>query len=82
MVEFDDRAAYVQTHAHALVLGAEKRFEQLGLRQDDIINSVNGKPVRNGEEALGAYQALASTTQFRIGVLRGGSNINLNFSVQ
>ena len=57
-------------------------FEQLGLRQDDIINSVNGKPVRNGEEALGAYQALASTTQFRIGVLRGGSNINLNFSVQ
>jgi len=57
-------------------------FEQLGLRQEDIINSVNGKPVRNGEEALGAYQALASTTQFRIGVLRGGSNINLNFSVQ
>lgn len=57
-------------------------FEQLGLRQNDIINSVNGKPVRNAEEALGAYQALASTTQFRIGVLRGGSNINLNFSVQ
>ena len=57
-------------------------FEQLGLRQEDIINSVNGKPVRNGEEALGAYQALASTTQFSIGVLRGGSNINLKFSVQ
>jgi general secretion pathway protein C len=57
-------------------------FEQLGLRQDDVINAVNGKPVRNGEEALSAYQSLASATQFRIGVLRGGSNINLNFSVQ
>jgi type II secretion system protein C len=57
-------------------------FEQLGLRQDDIINAVNGKPVRNGEEALSAYQSLTSATQFRIGVLRGGSNINLNFSVQ
>lgn len=57
-------------------------FEQLGIRQNDIIYAVNGTPVRNTEDALNAYRNMASTSTFRIGLLRNGQDVKLNVAVQ
>jgi general secretion pathway protein C len=57
-------------------------FEQLGIRQNDIIYAVNGTPIRNTEDALNAYRNMATTSTFRIGLLRNGQDIKLNLAVQ
>lgn len=57
-------------------------FEQLGIRNDDLIQSINGFPVRTVEEAMSAYRTLASASDFRLALRRSGQDVNLNISVQ
>ena len=57
-------------------------FEQLGLQQEDVIVSVNGVSVRNNQEALAAYQSFKSADALQIGLLRGGREVTIDFSIQ
>jgi len=57
-------------------------FEQLGIRDNDVIQSINGFPVRTVEEAMSAYRTLTSASDFRLALLRSGRAVNLNISVQ
>lgn len=57
-------------------------FEQIGIRQDDVINAVNDMPVRNVGDAMNVYRTLATTNSFRVGVVRNGRDVVLNLSVR
>lgn len=57
-------------------------FQDLGLEQEDIIQSVNGTPVRTVEEALNAYRTLRTADAFQVDLLRGGRVVTINFSIQ
>lgn len=66
------------------VVGIDKDsvFEDLGLRQEDVIVAVNGVSVRNIQEALAAYRSFRSATAVRLDLLRGGREVSLDFSIQ
>lgn len=57
-------------------------FEDLGLRQEDVIVAVNGVSVRNIQEALAAYRSFRSAAAVRLDLLRGGREVSLDFSIQ
>jgi len=66
------------------VVGIDKGsvFEDLGLRQEDVIVAVNGVSVRNIQEALAAYNSFRSAEAVRLDLLRGGREVSLDFSIQ
>ena len=66
------------------VVGIDKGsvFEELGLRQEDVIVAVNGVSVRNIQEALAAYNSFRSAEAVRLDLLRGGREVSLDFSIQ
>ncbi len=66
------------------VVGIEEGsvFEDLGLRQEDIIVAVNGALVRNPREALAAYQSFKSAGAFQVDLLRGGREMTIDFSIR
>ena len=57
-------------------------FEDLGLQAEDIIHSVNGRQILSVEDALNTYRELRTSRSFQVGVLRSGSQVTLNLSVQ
>jgi type II secretion system protein C len=57
-------------------------FRKLGLRQEDIIQTVNGTSVLNTREALEAYRDLKTANAFSISLLRDGRPITLDYSIQ
>lgn len=57
-------------------------FEDLGIQNEDIIQSVNGRPVKSAEDALNAYRRLRTSKSFQLSVLRNGRPVSLNLSVQ
>ena len=63
-------------------IAAGSVFEKLGLRQEDVIVSVNGVSVRNNREALAAYQSFKSADALQIGLLRGGQEVTVDYSIQ
>lgn len=56
--------------------------EKLGIRNGDVIHSVNGMPLNNMQSAMEAYQALQSGASFKIDVTRRGAPMNLNYEVR
>jgi general secretion pathway protein C len=57
-------------------------FQDLGLKQEDVIRSVNGTPIRTAEDALNAYRKLRTSNSFQLDLLRSGRAMTLNLSVQ
>ncbi|NNE38360.1 MAG: type II secretion system protein GspC [Gammaproteobacteria bacterium] len=57
-------------------------FEDLGVQKEDIIQSVNGRPLKSAEDALNAYRRLRTSKSFQLSVLRNGRPVSLNLSVQ
>jgi len=57
-------------------------FNQLGLKQNDIIQGVNGISITNTKEAMQAYQDLKSAKAFEVDILRGGHEITIDYSIQ
>lgn len=61
---------------------ADSVFEKLGLRQEDIIVTINGVSVRNNKEALAAYQSFRSADALQVGLLRDGQAMSVDFSIR
>ena len=56
-------------------------FKTLGLKQNDVIRSVNGIPVHTTRDALQAYQKLRTTTSIQVDILRGDRQVTLDYSI-
>jgi len=57
-------------------------YDKIGLKDGDIIYSINGILVDNPEKALQLFQQLRSQTEFQIEIERGGERRTLNYSLR
>ncbi|MEX2352729.1 MAG: PDZ domain-containing protein, partial [Gammaproteobacteria bacterium] len=57
-------------------------FQDLGIEKEDVIQSVNGRPVRNVDDALKAYSNLKTARSFQLDLLRRGRPLTIDFSIQ
>ncbi len=56
--------------------------EQLGIRNGDVIHSVNGQSLDSVSSALAAYNGMGSSSNFNIDVTRRGEKTNLTYNIQ
>lgn len=57
-------------------------YEELGLKEGDVIQSVNGRDIRSPDQAMKAYKELRSDDKFRVQVQRKGQSTTLQYSVE
>ncbi|MFA9462046.1 type II secretion system protein GspC [Thiohalorhabdus methylotrophus] len=57
-------------------------YEELGLREGDVVQSVNGKDIRTPGQALNAYRELKSAEEFKVRLKRNGQDRTLTYSVR
>ena len=60
----------------------ESLFEKVGLRNGDIIHSINGVEMKDPEKAFQIYQLLKDNDRFVIDLIRAGQNLSLNYEVR
>jgi S1-C subfamily serine protease len=56
-------------------------FERLGLRANDVVLRVDGRPINGVEDASAAYAWLRVTDKFSVEVLRNGRPLTLRYVV-
>ncbi|HKJ88665.1 MAG TPA: type II secretion system protein GspC [Gammaproteobacteria bacterium] len=57
-------------------------YEDLGLKEGDVVKSVNGKDIRTPAQALNAYRELKQANNFQVRVKRNGQDRVLTYSVR
>lgn len=57
-------------------------FDKVGLRNGDIIHSVNGVELKDPEKAFQMYQLLKDSERFVIDLFRAGQKLSLNYEVR
>lgn len=57
-------------------------FEQIGLKNRDIIKQINGVPLNSAEKGLELFQALRNETEFSVDLERNKSKTSLQFTIQ
>ncbi len=57
-------------------------YEDLGLKEGDVIKKVNGRSIRSPSQAMKAYRELQNSNHFKVQVVREGKPVTLNFSVR
>ncbi len=57
-------------------------FEKIGLRQGDVITSVNGDRLNSAQKGIELYNQFRSDSSFRIEVLRNGRTEVISYSVR
>ena len=57
-------------------------YEKIGLKQDDVISSVNGEKITDAAKALTILQDLKHMNGLDLGLSRGGKEVNLNYDIQ
>lgn len=60
----------------------ESLFEKAGLRNGDIIHSINGVEMKDPEKAFQVYQLLKDNDKFAIDLMRAGQKMTLNYEVR
>lgn len=56
-------------------------FNSLGLQTDDVVTAVNGMPLDNPGKIMEIYRNLGSATSANLEILRNGSRMNLDISL-
>lgn len=56
-------------------------FEKAGIKQGDILLSINNIEIKSGEDAFKILQALRNEPSLRVSLLRDGRNIDINLRV-
>jgi general secretion pathway protein C len=57
-------------------------FSAIGIRNGDVVLSVNGNPVDSPQRALDIYQNMMTQNSVNLTVLRRGKEETLNFSIK
>jgi len=55
---------------------------KLGIKNGDILESVNGQSLTSTDAALGAYTTLRTSDKFNLSIRRGGKSILINYNLQ
>ena len=57
-------------------------YEKIGLKLNDVINSVNGEKITDAAKALSVLQELKHMNSLDLGTTRDGKEVNLNYDIQ
>lgn len=57
-------------------------FPYLGLQNDDIITSINGKPIYDMNEVMGLFAKIKNLDKLQLGVKREGNDSNLDYNIK
>ncbi|GHS94756.1 hypothetical protein AGMMS50276_08170 [Synergistales bacterium] len=57
-------------------------LNQLGVQKGDIINSINGIPLRNMVDITNSINSLMNSDRFDVEVMRGGASTSLQYTVK
>lgn len=77
-----EKDANGQTRCFKLVdIKSGSIYEQIGLQRGDCILRVNSEDVKSPQKAMQMYQALKSDSEISITVDRGGSEVDLNYTI-
>jgi general secretion pathway protein C len=57
-------------------------FAQLGLKNGDVLQSVNGEKVDSLDKAMSMLKTLSSASSVQLGIQRRGANTNLDYSIR
>lgn len=57
-------------------------FSYLGIQDQDIITSINGKPITDLNEIMGLFGRIKNLDNLQLGVRREGSDSNLEYSIK
>lgn len=63
-------------------IAAGSLYQKIGLMNGDVIQMVNGVPIRSMEQAMTLYQQLRTAPQIEISVLRQGQVQHIQFNIQ
>ncbi len=56
--------------------------DKLGIRNGDVVHSVNGKPLNSVQSAMEAYQTMTNDSNFSFEVTRRGQKVDLDYTVE
>lgn len=56
--------------------------DKLGIKNGDVIHSVNGQPLNSVQNAMGAYQTMQSSSEFEFEVTRRGEVQKLKYTIR
>lgn len=56
--------------------------DKLGIKNGDVIHSVNGQPLNSVQNAMGAYQTMQSQNEFEFEITRRGETQKLKYSIR
>ena len=57
-------------------------YSKIGLKEQDVINSVNGEKITDAAKALSVLQELKHMNSLDLGTTRDGKEVNLNYDIQ
>lgn len=57
-------------------------FDKLGIKNGDVVHSVNGKGLTSADGALGAYQSLSGESNFTFEITRRNQKMTLEYEVR
>jgi general secretion pathway protein C len=56
-------------------------LHKLGIHNNDILESINGKPLEGTDAALEAYTLLRTADKFTLAIKRGPQTLNINYNI-
>jgi general secretion pathway protein C len=56
-------------------------YQLLGMRDGDIVQAVNGRPIRTPEDALQVYTGIKNASHVTISISRGGKSSTFDYSI-
>ena len=57
-------------------------FQQLGLRNNDVVQRINGMELTDPTRAMGLFEELKGETRLSVDVLRGGQPRTLTYEIR
>jgi len=57
-------------------------FAQMGIRNNDVIRSVDGRQIQSVDDIIGFYQGLGEAEKLTLQVLRGGRTEDIRYSIE
>ncbi len=56
-------------------------YQLLGMRDGDIVQAVNGRPIRTPEDALQVYTKIRNASHVTLTVQRGGKSATFDYTI-
>ncbi len=63
-------------------INSNSMFARIGIRNNDVLTSVNGQPITTPQQAAGMYESMMNETSVTVTVLRNGRERTIRYNIQ